>query len=49
LIYINDLPLLSDLYTLLFADNTTLLKSHTDFEELVRIVNIEFGKSGRFF
>jgi retron-type reverse transcriptase len=42
LIYINDLPLASSLYTLLFADDTTLVKSHSDFNELVRIVNAEF-------
>jgi hypothetical protein len=42
LIYINDLPLSSSLYTLLFADDTMLVKSHSDFNELVRIVNAEF-------
>lgn len=49
LIYINDLPLASSLYTLLFADDTTLVKSHSDFNELVRIVNAEFKKVVDFF
>ena len=39
LIYINDLPNASDLFTLLFADDTTLLFSHSDINELISIVN----------
>ena len=42
LIYINDLPNSSCLLTLLFADNTTLLYSHSDIHELISIVNREF-------
>jgi hypothetical protein len=49
LIYINDLPLSSSLYSLLFSDDTTLVKSHSDFSELVRIVNAEFEKVVDFF
>ena len=42
LIYINDLPGASNLLTLLFADDTTLLFSHSDIVQLVTIVNEEF-------
>ena len=42
LIYINDLPGASNLLTLLFADDTTLLFSHSDIVQLVTIVNVEF-------
>ena len=49
LIYINDLPNSSCLLTLLFADNTTLLYSHSDIHELISIVNREFRKIVQFF
>ena len=49
LIYINDLPNSSCLLTLLFADNTTLLYSHSDIHELISIVNREFRKVVQFF
>jgi hypothetical protein len=34
--------LMTTLFTLLFADDITLLKSHSDFNELARIVRAEF-------
>ena len=40
LIYVNDLPNASCLLTLLFADDTTLMFSHSDIHELISIVNI---------
>ena len=49
LIYINDLPNSSCLLTLLFADNTTLLYSHSDIHELISIVSREFRKIVQFF
>jgi hypothetical protein len=36
------LNLSSTLFTLFFGDDTTLLKSHSDFNELVKIINVEF-------
>ena len=42
LIYINDLPDASNLLTPLFADDTTLLFSHSNIAQLVTIVNLEF-------
>ena len=41
LLYINDLPLASKLFALLFADDTTLLASSNSVESLVEFVNIE--------
>ena len=41
LLYINDLPLASNLFTLLFADDTTLLASADSFESLNLFVNTE--------
>ena len=49
LIYINDLPFCSLLYSLLFADDTTLLACHKDIEILCKFVNDEFQKVTRFF
>ena len=49
LIYINDLPLCSDFLSLLFADDTTLLLSHTDINLLMIQANIEFKKVTDFF
>jgi len=44
LIYINDLPNCSSFLSLLFADDTTLLLSHEDYNVLVNQVNFEFRK-----
>jgi Reverse transcriptase (RNA-dependent DNA polymerase) len=49
LIYINDLPNCSEFLTLLFADDTTLLLSHSDIDILIQLVNIEFRKVVNFF
>ena len=49
LIYINDLPLCSNLFALLFADNTTLLLADSNIDRLVERVNAEFKKVSDFF
>ena len=49
LVYINDLPGASSLITFLFADDTTLLYSHVNIDELISIVNFEFRKVVHFF
>jgi len=49
LIYINDLPLCSNFDDSLFADDTTLLKSHENLNELQTIVNQEFQKIVHYF
>ena len=49
LIYINDLPDASSLITFLFADDTTLLYSYENIDELISIVNSEFRKVVQFF
>ena len=49
LIYINDLPLCSELLALLFADDTTLLLSDPDLDSLIARVNLEFKKISDFF
>ena len=49
LLYINDLPLASKLFALLFADDTTLLASSNSVESLVEFVNIELKKICDFF
>jgi hypothetical protein len=49
LIYINDLPDCSLLITLLFADDTTLLASGDNLQDLVLFVNREFQKVVSFF
>lgn len=49
LIYINDLPLSTSFLSLLFADDTTLLSSHTNIHELFIFVNNEFQKLCEFF
>ena len=41
LIYINDLPNCTNFLALLFADDTTLILSHNNFEYLVSWVNLE--------
>ena len=49
LLYINDLPLVSKLFALLFADDTTLLASADSVESLNKFVNTEFKKICDFF
>jgi len=49
LLYINDLPLASELFSLLFADDTTLLASSDSVESLNNFVNVEFKKVCDFF
>jgi hypothetical protein len=49
LIYINDLPLCSQLGSLLFADDAALLAKHKDLNELLNFVNTEFKKICHFF
>jgi len=49
LLYINNLPLASQLFSLLFADDTTLLASADSVESLVNFVNTEFKKVCDFF
>jgi hypothetical protein len=49
LIYINDLPKYSTLFTQLFADDTTQSSSHSNLETLVHNVNLEFQKTVNFF
>jgi hypothetical protein len=49
LIYINDLPKCSNLFSLLFADDTTLSDSYSDVNTLVTRVNMEFRKVTHYF
>ena len=49
LLYINDLPLASKLFALLFGDDTTLLASADSVESLNNFVNVEFKKVCDFF
>jgi hypothetical protein len=49
LLYINDLPEASSLLTSLFADDTKLLASGPDINELTAFVNSEFQKIVQFF
>jgi len=49
LLYINDLPLASKLFALLFADDTTLLASADSVASLCDFVNSEFKKVCDFF
>ena len=49
LIYINDLPLCSELIALLFADDTTLYLSGPNLEQLISKVNAEFKKIVDYF
>ena len=49
LIYINDLPLFNSLKNLLFADDTTLLASGKNINELFNHVNSEFYKVVTYF
>jgi hypothetical protein len=49
LIYINDLPLCSKLWSFLFADDTTLLASNSNLSDLFAFVNQEFRKVVYYF
>jgi hypothetical protein len=49
LIYINDLPKISRFLTLLFADDTTLVLSNSNIQQLIIDVNIEFQKVVKLF
>ena len=49
LVYINDLPLASNLFSSLFADDTTLLASNKNLPELVSFVNAELQKIVEYF
>ena len=49
LLYINDLPDHSKLFSLLFADDTTLLATHENLNTLTTLVNNEFKKLCDFF
>jgi hypothetical protein len=49
LIYINDLPCASSLFSLLFADDTTLSESGSNIHELTAKVNCEFQKIVEYF
>jgi hypothetical protein len=49
LIYINDLPLSSNLNAFLFADDTTSTASGVNLNQLADFVNQEFKKISKFF
>jgi hypothetical protein len=49
LLYINDLPMCSDLMSILFADDTTLSAAGDDLSNLADFVNTEFQKVCEFF
>jgi len=49
ILFINDLPLSSKFLSLLFADDTTLLLSHENIDELIRLANSEFQKICEYF
>jgi len=49
LIYINDLPLCTEFLSLLFADDTTLILSHENFDMLTELVNAELKKIAFYF
>ena len=49
LIYINDLPNVSKLFSLLFADDTTLFASHKNLKTLLSFANAEFKKICEYF
>jgi hypothetical protein len=48
LLYINDLPLCTQLLTLLFADDTTLVASGSNLPDLIKFVNTELHKISAF-
>ena len=49
LCFINDLPTITNLLTLLFADDTAGLKSGFNLDELITEVNIELNKLAIWF
>jgi len=49
LCYINDLHSITDLLTLMFADNTFSMKSDNDLGRLIRSVNVEINKMAVWF
>jgi len=49
LIYINDLPCASSLFSQLFADDTTLSESGADLNQLAAKMNVEFQKIVEYF
>jgi hypothetical protein len=49
ILYINDLPKISRLFSSLFADDTKLLAKHRDPNELCRFVNEEFHQVVTYF
>jgi hypothetical protein len=49
LVHINDLPECSKLLSLLFADDTNLLLSHSNLDTLISIANSEFKKIVAYF
>ena len=49
LLYVNDLPLTVDLYSILFADDTCVLSSSKDMELLTRDINAKLAKLNEWF
>ena len=49
ILYINDLPNSSELYSLLFADDTALSDCDDDLQVLIKRVNLQFQKICKFF
>ena len=49
LCFINDLPNITTLLTILFADDTAGLKSGHDLKALIRDVNVEIKKMANWF
>jgi hypothetical protein len=49
LVYINDLPKCTSMFSLLFADDPTLSDSDSDIQMLICIVNTEFRKITHYF
>jgi hypothetical protein len=49
LLYINDLPKCSSLFSQLFADDTTQTASNSNLDTLTEVVNREFHKTVNFF
>ena len=49
LIFINDMPSSNNLFTLLFADDTTMQNSHSNLNELVLSTNINLLKAASWF
>jgi hypothetical protein len=48
-IYINDLPLATDFFSLLFADDTTFQLSGNDLNDLFLKANLELKKAADWF